>query len=758
MTEQTAEQELSFIIKGMDCASCAQTVENGVAKLDGVGECRLTFTTETLRVQGAISRQEVVTRVEELGYEVALPTEKRSESEAKSPTGFAQFMWQRQDTRMALLGALLILPGLLFNELLPMLGFESPWLNVSSVLAMLFAGFPIAQSAWRTLRINREININGLMTIAAVGAVIIGAYTEAGLVMVLFAIGEALEGFTAAKARDSIRSLMRVAPQEATVLRPCMDCAGHLGQNGYTGGPCPFCDVGEERVPIESLQIGETIWVKPGERIPMDGRLLSGQSAVNQAPITGESQPVSKIVGDELFAGTINGEGALEIEVTHLAADNTISRIIKMVEEAQEQKAPSQRFIDKFAKVYTPVVVGIATLVAIVPTLFFGEPFFNPTPDTQGWLYRALALLVVACPCALVISTPVSIISAISNAARNGVLVKGGAYLETLSRVKTIALDKTGTITRGKPSVAQLQANDCQQLQVEPCPPCGDLLALATAVEQHSEHPLALAITEASAMHGVNGLYPAATAVTAMTGHGVTGQVDSQTVTIGNHRYFEESISHNAQQCAAIDSSEAKGFTTMMISVDGDYRGYIATSDQVRPSSQTAVSQLRNLGIETVMLTGDNESTARQIGKEVGVSDVRANLLPQDKVTAVKQLQTEHQFIAMVGDGINDTPALATASGGIAMGAAGTAQAMETAASALMKDDLSGLPFAIELSRKMMQTIKVNIGFSLGIKLLFLIVVLFGYGSLWLAVLADMGTSLLVTLNGTRLLKRPQLT
>lgn len=758
MNEHTTNnKDLTFRIQGMDCASCAQSVEKGVARLDGVEQCRLNFTTELLQVAGNASAEEIMARVESMGYKAIDPNSDETNQPAAETVrlNFRQFLWQRWNTRLALIGAVLILPGLLFNELLPVLGWESPLLNGTSIAAMLVAGYPIAQSAWRTVRINREISINLLMTIAAVGAVIIGAYTEAGLVMVLFAVGEALEGYTASRARNSIRTLMQVAPQEAAVLRLCMDCAEHWGQGGYTGGPCPFCGLEEQRVPVVSLQVGETIVVKPGERIPMDGRILSGHSAINQAPITGESKPVEKGLGDTVYAGSINGESVLEIEITHLAADNTISRIIKMVEEAQAQKAPAQRIVDRFAKVYTPLVMALAALIAIVPPLVFDQPFWNPDANMQGWLYRALALLVVACPCALVISTPVSVISAISNAARNGVLVKGGAFLEMLSGVKAVAMDKTGTLTRGQPTIVAMQSVNCLVSPVEPCAPCTDLLAWANTVEQHSEHPLAQAVAAASARHGVQSRYPAATETKAMTGHGVTGRVNGATVTIGNHRYFDDAVQHLPQQCAAIDAAEANGYTTMMVSVDGIYQGYISTSDQVRPTSRTAVSNLHKLGVKTVMLTGDNTATATQIGAEVGVSDVRANLLPADKVTAVQQLQAESGNVVMVGDGINDAPALAAATVGVAMGAAGTAQAMETADIALMKDDLSRLPFVIRLSRSMMNTIRFNIGLSIGIKLLFLLIVVLGFGSMWLAVLADMGTSLLVTLNGTRLLKRP---
>ena len=396
----------TFRVTGMDCASCAQTVENGVAKLDGVESCRLNFTTETLSITGTAVPEQIIDRIQELGYDVAAPDTKPETAES---INFWQFMRQRQDTTLALIGVVLILPGLLFNELLPMLGWEHPLLNLSSVGALIVAGLPVARSAWRSLRINRELTINALMTIAAVGAVFIGAYTEAGLVMVLFAIGEALEGYTAVRARSSIRSLMSVSPQTATVLRPCLDCETHQGINGYTGGECPICGIEPQRMPVEALKLGETVLVKPGERIPVDGRILSGSSSVNQAAITGESAPVAKQAGDTVFASSINGAGVLHLTVTHLAEDSTISRLIRLVEEAQERRAPAQRFVDRFAKIYTPAVVILAILVATVPPLLWQQPFINPATPTNGWLYRALALLVVACPCALVISTPPSV-------------------------------------------------------------------------------------------------------------------------------------------------------------------------------------------------------------------------------------------------------------------------------------------------------------------------------------------------------------
>jgi Zn2+/Cd2+-exporting ATPase len=752
----------TFHVTGMDCATCAQSIETAVSRLDGVQQASLNFTTETLRVSGSLSRTAIIERIEDMGYGVAggqYPVNggqysvngEQASASGRRELSFGRYMWQRSTTRLALLGALFILPGVLFHELLPGLGLDLPIFHITSLIALLLAGGPIARSAWHSLRINRDLNINVLMTIAAVGAVIIGATTEAGLVMVLFALGEALEGYTSARARASIRGLMAVAPNEATVLRPCIDCQGHLGQNGYTGGPCPFCGIEEQRVPVNELVVGDRIVAKPGERIPMDGRVLAGESAVNQAPITGEGRLIDKLPGSDVFASSINGSGTLEIEVTHRAADNTISRLIQMVAEAQEKKAPAQRFVDQFARIYTPLVVALALLVAILPPLLWGQPFWSAVDPTQGWLYRGLALLVVACPCALVISTPVSIISAISNGARQGVLFKGGAYLEALSRVKAIAFDKTGTLTHGQPAVVAVRSLACQTGTNTPCEPCNSLLALASAVEKRSEHPLATAIVSAAEARGVYGRFNAAQSVQALSGRGVQGMVNGRSVTIGSHRYFDsQAILHEAH-CKEIEAAAAAGHTTMLISQGDAYQGYITTADTVRPGSKTAVSSLKKLGLSAlIMLTGDNETTAQAVGQAVGVTQVKANCLPEDKVTAVSRLRRQYGQIAMVGDGINDTPALATADVGITIG--NTAQAMETADITLMNDDLSRLPFALRLSRATMRTIQVNVALSIGIKLAFVALVLGGLGTMWMAVLADMGTSLLVTLNGMRLL------
>jgi Cd2+/Zn2+-exporting ATPase len=750
----TQIDEQTFLVTGMDCASCAQKIALGVDKLDGVDTCTLNFTTGKLHVQGNASPGTIVKRVHDLGYEVLDPaaSDANTHQPALAPSSFWAYVGQRHETRLALLAILLVLPGLLFHELLPGLGISHPLIDAMAVMAMLLAGYPIAHNAWRSIKINHAIDMNVLMTIAAVGAVLIGAYVEAALIMVLFSLGEILEGFTSNRARESIRTLMEVAPNEATVLRPCIDCAGHLGQNGYTGGPCPFCGLEAHRVPVEELIIGETIVVKPGERIPMDGHILAGSSAVNQAPITGESRPVDKEVGDTIFAGSINGPGSLEVEVTHLASDNTISRLIAMVEEAQEKRAPAQRFVDRFARYYTPAVVILAALVAIIPPLLLDQPLIVPEDPPQGWLYRALALLVVACPCALVISTPVSIVSAISNGARHGVLFKGGAFIEALGRIKTIAFDKTGTLTRGQPALIQVHAVACTALNGT-CDECDDLLALASSVELRSEHPLAKAVVQEAASHGLKNHYKTAGRVVALAGQGIQGQVEGHTITIGSHRYFDNNFPHPAH-CAELSAADAQGYTTMLLSRDQEYLGYLTLADEVRSSSEAVIAELKHLGMKRlVILTGDNEETAQLVANQIGVTDVRANCLPEDKVTAVTELRQLEGGVAMVGDGINDTPALATATVGIAIGS--TAQAMETADVTLMGDDLHQLPFAIRLSQAAMRTIWANVTFSIGIKLLFLFLILLGYGSLWLAVFADMGASLLVTLNGMRLLRHP---
>lgn len=720
-------------VRGMDCASCARAIESSVARLDGVEACELNFATEQLRVYGTASRAAVVDQVRALGYEVAAPEDVARPGEVERSPSFLQFMWQRRETRLALIGALLIMPGIVLHELL---GWRAAWVDGLALAALAAAGWPIARSAWRSLIVSREVTINALMSIAAAGAVVIGAHVEAGLVMVLFAIGEALEGYTALRARTTIRSLMSLAPNLASQLR----------------------DGREWRVPVAALVAGDMIVVRPGERIPMDGAVRAGVSHVNQAPITGESVPVEKGPGAEVFAGSINGEGVLEITVSRPAAENTISRMIRLVQEAQERRAPVQRLVDRFARWYTPAVVIIAALTAIIPPLFFGQPFWNPAPDEFGWLYRGLTLLVVACPCALVISTPVSVVSALSAAARGGVLIKGGAALEALGKVRAVAFDKTGTLTTGRPALVAVRSPECHEPErggAGHCVACDSLLQLAYAVEQRSEHPVASAIITAVESRGLGAGARRAERVTALPGRGIVGEVGGRAVLVGSHRHFDDAIPHAPTFCARAGRDAELGHTPLLVSVDGIFAGMFSVADTVRPGSREAVADFKRLGLRTIaMLTGDHRITAQAIAAEVGVTEVRAELLPAEKVDAVEELQRVHGPVAMVGDGINDTPALAAASVGIAIGGAhgGTNQAMETADVTLMSDDLRRLPFAFGLARAARRTIALNVAFSIGVKALFLAIVALGWSTMWMAVLADMGTSLLVTLNGLRLL------
>jgi len=715
-----------FTIKGMDCPDCARTVERGVARLAGVKTCHLNFTTEQLHVTGDVDPETVIARVRELGYE-ALPT---TSAVSEAPPSFLRFMLSSRETKRALIGFLLVLPGIVLHEIL---GWEAWWIDALALGGLALVGPSIAHHAWRVLRTNRELSIDALMTIAAIGAIIIGAYVEAGLVMVLYAIGEALEGYTANHARHTIRSLLELTPPTATLITPD----------------------GEQVTAVENLHPGDRIIVRPGERVPVDGTITAGSSFVNQAPITGESRLVERSVGDEVFAGTMNGEGSIEVIVTRPAAESTVARMIHLVQEAQERRAPMQRFVDRFARIYTPLVVLLAVIVALVPPLFFGQPFWNPDPNTFGWFYRGLALLVVACPCALVISTPVSIVSALSTAARHGVLIKGGAYLEALARVQTIAIDKTGTLTTGKPAVVTLRTVGCikPEASLGHCTACNELLALAGAVERRSEHPLAYAIVNAADTCGLT--LPSAAEVRALVGQGVRGIVNGTEVFIGSHRTFDQVMTHDEWHCLAAHRDSQLGRTPVMVGVDGQYRGTITVADTIRAESRSAIARLRDQGLRIVMLTGDETATAERIAAELGVDDVRAGLLPADKAQTVQALRQTNGVVAMVGDGINDAPALATADVGIAISAraGGTTQAMETADITLLSGDLHQLPFAIALSRQTLRTIATNVAFSIGIKLLFIGLVLAGLGTMWMAVLADVGASLLVTLNGMRLLR-----
>jgi len=716
-----------YSIDGMDCADCARTVEKGVAQLPGVRVAQVDFATGKLRLKGDVAPEVLRQRVEALGYHLATNSNPNSNSNSNSHPrsggvpGFWRYLLSRTETRLALVGG----AGIALAWLGEQFGPNPLAANGMWIASMLIAGWPIARSGLNALIINRDFNINLLMTMAAVGAVIIGEPLEGATLIVLFALAEALESFTTDRARDSLRGLMELTPAQAIRLS-----AGR-----------------EEAVRVEALAVGDVIVIRPGDRIPMDGVITAGASDVNQAAITGESAPVTKAAGAEVFAGTVNGGGALEVRVTHLAQDNTLSRIIHLVEEAQSVRAPSQRLIDQFARLYTPAMVGLAALVAGVPPVFFGQPFWD-TPTEHGWLYRALALLVIACPCALVISAPVTIISALTAAARRGVLIKGGAHLETLSRINAFAFDKTGTLTQGEPVVTQARALECEI--GGDCEQCDEVLALASALERRSTHPLARAVMAAAEQRGLAEVYAPADDVVALAGRGVQGRINGKLATLGNHGLFDAEHPHTFEFCRMVEEAEARGQTTMLM-CDGDrVRGFIAVADAVRAESRDALAQLTALGCETVMLTGDNLTVARAVGAQVGVADVRASLLPADKFAAVKALRDQHGHVAMVGDGINDTPALAAADVGVAVGGAASAQAIETADVVLMADGLRQLPVAVRLARFARNIIAQNIAFSLITKLVFVGLALSGVTSLWLAILADMGVSLLVTFNGMR--------
>lgn len=542
---------------------------------------------------------------------------------------------------------------------------------------------------------------------------------EVAVVVILFAISEALERFSMDRARKSIQSLMDIAPNEALIKRNGQELTVHVGD----------------------IVVGDIMIVKPGQKIAMDGIVVRGHSSVNQAAITGESVPVEKAVDDEVFAGTLNEEGLLEIEVTKLVEDTTISKIIHLVEEAQGERAPAQAFVDKFAKYYTPIIMVVAALVAIIPPLVTGG-------NWSTWVYQGLAVLVVGCPCALVISTPISIVSAIGNAAKKGVLVKGGVYLEEMASLKAIAFDKTGTLTKGAPVVTDFALLNPQLDQRQ-------LFAIVAALENRSQHPLASAIVAKAEDEQLPYHDYMVENVTALTGKGITGIVNGKTYYVGSPKLFQErlptrDITPFAQN---IQSLQQQGKTAMLVGTETELLAIVAVADEVRPSSKEVIRKLHEAGIaKTVMLTGDNKRTAHAIGQAIGVADIQAELMPEDKLRFIKQWQKKHGNVAMVGDGVNDAPALAAATVGIAMGKAGTDTALETADIALMGDDLKKLPFTVKLSRKTLNIIKANIAFAIVIKLAAVLLVVPGWLTLWIAILSDMGATLLVALNSMRLI------
>jgi len=735
-TKTSHPSSLVFRVDGLDCADCALHLEEALRRTPGVAEVDLSFSLARLRIapQDGTDVRAVVERVtREMGYALQPEAASGTENEDETPPTWRERLWRRRRDLATVASGLLI--AVAFG--MGLLGLPGEVSAGAYMAAIAVGGFYTARAGWIGLRTTRSLDMNALMTIAAVGAVFVGEWAEGAVAMFLFSLGNTLESYTMDRARNAIRGLMDLSPRQATAIRSDR----------------------EEQVPVEELRVDDQVLVRPGERVPADGVVLTGNSAVNQAPITGESVPVDKSPGDPMFAGTVNGQGALTVRVTRLAADTTLSRIIKMVEEAQAQKAPSQRFVDRFARVYTPAVIAGAAGVALLPPLvgwLTGAGAFGTL--IGEWVYRALVLLVIACPCALVISTPVSIVSAIASAARAGVLIKGGAYLEALGALKVIAFDKTGTLTAGQPQVVDVRCMDHQdELPWIECAACQQVLADAAAVERRSEHPLARAVVREAEMHGFASTLPAAEAVQAMTGQGVRGQVNGHGVTVAAHAYIHETDPELSCSplCAAVDAAQADGQTTMVVRDDCcGVQGYIAVADTLRPGVSAVMAALKAVGIErTVMLTGDNEVTARAIAADAGIDDFQARLLPEQKVEAMERLLAQYGQVAMVGDGVNDAPALARATVGVAMGGAGTDTALETADVALMADDLSKLPLAVKLSRRARGIIRQNVALSLGIKAVFLALAVGGLATLWMAVFADMGASLIVILNGMRLLR-----
>ena len=687
-------------VEGMDCASCAATVEKRVAALGGIHRATVNFAAGRLDAEHApgLRLEEIEKAIRDAGYGVG-------KAEETDSTPF----WRTPRALSTAVSALLFLVGLILGLAgapeVARIGFY--------LAAIVIGGLPIFRAAIAGLRA-RHMDMNVLMGAATVGAVGIGEWAEAASVVVLFAAGNALQVYAIDKTRGAVRSLVRLAPNEVLVRR----------------------DGTERVVPADEVVVGETLVVRPGERLALDGVVVEGSSAVDEAPVTGESVPVEKGPQDAVYSGTLNGSGGLLVRATKRAGDSTLQNIVRLVEDAQAKKAPAEQFVDRFSRVYTPVVVAMALLLALVPPLL-GASFGD-------WFYRGLALLIIACPCALVISTPVTVVSGIGAASRRGILVKGGAALEAAGRIKALAFDKTGTLTEGRPVVSRVVALRG-----------GDeagVVRLAAALERRSEHPLAHAILTAAEGYAT-GVLPQVTGFRSVAGRGAEGEVAGRRYAVGSPRLFAEAGVPLDVAREALDGVERAGETPVVL---GDERGPIAVfglADAVRTDAKATVEALRKAGVEhLVMLTGDAEAPARRTAESLGI-EYRARLLPEDKVEAVRGLVAEYGSAGMVGDGVNDAPALAASSVGFAMGAAGTGVALETADVALMQDDLPKLAEAVRLSRAAEGIIKQNILVSVLVKGLFVLLAPFGLVALWLAVLADMGTSIAVTLNGLRLFR-----
>ena len=709
--EPASAREVLYRISAMDCATEETEIRHALAGLDGIRGLRFLLAERVLAIDAETAAlNSALAAIRRMGFN---PEPISSDHRPSA----AQTRAERRLERLRLAGSLaLALTAELLHLVVPAYpGDELVEIGIA-ITAIALAGFSVFRKGLAALRQGR-LNINALMSVAVTGAFLIGRFPEAAMVMALYAVAEAIEARAVERARQAITSLMALAPDEAEIRQS---------------------DGRWQRLAARAAAIGDVVRVRPGERLPLDGTVLSGVSAIDQAPITGESLPFDKGPGDAVFAGTINQGGALEIQVTAPASLSTLARIIQAVEEAQASRAPIQRFVDRFAARYTPAVFVVALAVALL-----APPLLMFTPLQA--IYKALVLLVIACPCALVIATPVTVVSGLATAARRGIIIKGGLYIEEARKIKVLALDKTGTITLGQPKLVAFSPQ-------REGPDAGALKQWASSLAERSDHPVSRAIAA-----GLDGERLAVEAFEALPGRGVRGVIAGRPLMLANHRWIEELGLCSSALEASMQVHERQGRSLSLLADDSGVLALIAVADTVRPSSAAAMEALRALGVTPVMLTGDNAATAGAIAAMAGIDEVKSNLLPQDKLEAVAALQARYGFAAMAGDGINDAPALAQADIGFAMGAAGTHIAIEAADVVIMNDDLMRIPETIALSRRTFRILRQNIALALGIKAVFLVLTVAGNATMWMAVFADMGTSLIVIANGLRLLRTPML-